>query len=169
MLLKKLLHRRFDFVFYFLLIDLAFTAVLFNITYPIAKPNFVDLTKVILFLVTYIFVFTFLCIKGKLIVKIASFTYIIYSILDLLCILFVLFLDSRQSTVLVDMNSALTIVCCVTILIFVRILTPFMIKGYSQVVNAMFILKQAEDNEVLISKISSSRSGIFDNSSVEDG
>ena len=152
---------------YFLLTDLIFTAILFNNTYNIVKPKFIDLTKVIVFLVTYILVFTLLCIKGKLIIKIAMFTYIVYSVLDLLCILFILFLDS-QGSVLTDTNKSITIICCVMILLFVRIFAPFMIKGYGQVVNTVLTLQNAEDNEILISKISTSRSGIFDNSSVED-
>jgi C4-dicarboxylate transporter len=95
------------------------------------------------------------------------FTYIVYSILDLLIILFVLFLDTKGS-VITEMNTALTMICCVTILLFVRIFAPFMVKGYAQVVNTVLTLQKAEDNEILISKISSSRSGIFDNTSIED-
>lgn len=167
MLLKKLLHRRFIFVLYFLLTDFIFTAILFNITIKITKPSYIDLIKVIVFLVTYITVFTLLCIKGRLIIKIAMFTYIVYSIFDLLIILFVLFLDS-QGSVLTETNAALTMICCVTILLFVRIFAPFMVKGYGQVVNTVLTLQKAEDNEILISKISSSRSGIFDNTSIED-
>lgn len=167
-LLKKLLRRRFLYTTYFLLIDITITSILFHLTYTEEISHTFNLIQLIIFLFTYVTTFTLLFIKGKKIIKSACILYIVYSISDLCIVIVILFLDSSPNGIFRSLDHTITIICCFTMLIMVRIFTPFMIRGYGQVVNTVFSLKKVEDNEILINRISNAHSGIFDNEEVRE-